>query len=70
MKLNKSEIKILKLIKIGGGHIPKAKNGRYKLNIQKAMTRLVSKKLVVVNEENNVSISDLDKVDLLIDKYS
>lgn len=66
MRLNKSEIKLLTIIK-SGQPVPRDKKNRVPLKLLNAVTSLFSKKLIHVSFDDSVSIVDLEVVDKLLE---
>jgi hypothetical protein len=61
MKLSTSEKKLLSII-INGEAIPKDKKGRYSLYMHKAVSKLLVKGLIVLDDDNQVQLVDPEKI--------
>lgn len=67
MKLSASEKKLLSII-INGGSVPKDKKGKYSIYMHKAVQKLLEKSLIHIDDDNQVAVCDMEKVNQLINK--
>lgn len=65
MKINKSEAKVLRMIR-DKLPVQKTKAGKYPANIKKATVSLLYKKLIHLCDDNHWCISDLELTDSLL----